>query len=319
MSPVPESISIVRSPTGDPRVAAAVASIVADLGSKESERAYREEWARFLAHLAERAVSPIGASTHDVQIYLNELRDHGKRQSTRARALAVVRAVYAALARAGVCDANPAREAKNPKGDHAPLKTPWLTAEEIERFLGAEPGDDFVERRDYLISMTFAMTGLRRAEVARVAVEALEIADAGGACCLKVRVKGGKHGRIELVAPLALALRAWAEEFNIEVGPIFRRTSKGGPGVGLTTVRNAVKRQAERAKFTDDTKFTPHAFRRSVATIAKQRGESIETVQRALLHSKRDTTERYMKLSDAPVAPAKKFLDLLPAKMRGAP
>ena len=317
MSPVPESTSIVPSAVGDPRVAAAVASIVADLGSDESRRAYHEEWTRFVAHLAACGMSPLAATTLDVQVYMNGLRDVGKRQSTRARALAVVRAVYAALARAGVCNANPAREAKNPKGDSAPLKTPWLSADEIERFLGAEPGDDFVERRDYLISMTFAMTGLRRAEVARVAVDALEIADAGGACCLKVRVKGGKHGRIELVAPLALALRAWAEEFKIERGPIFRRTSKGGPGVGLTTVRNAVKRQAERANFADDSKFTPHAFRRSVATIAKQRGESIETVQRALLHSKRDTTERYMKLSDAPVAPAKRFLDLLPTRMRG--
>jgi site-specific recombinase XerD len=318
MRPPDPATSLVLVPATDERVAAAFARILSDLGSPESVRAYREEWQRFVAFLVAKGTAPLAAKTFDVQTYLLGMRSRGKRQSTRARALAVIRAVYAALAREGVLDkANPAREARNPKGDSAELKTPWIGADELEGFLGAVPDDDsFVERRDYLISMTLAMTGLRRAETARVAIDAFEPQPGTDNWNLRVRAKGGKYGCIELVAPLARLLLAWAEEFEIQSGPLFRRSAKSARGIGLTTVRNAVKRQAARAGFVDHEKFTPHAFRRSLATIAKQRGVPVEVVQRNLLHSKRDTTERYMKLSDAPVAPAKKFLDLLPKKFR---
>lgn len=310
--------ALVRVPVTDKRVAAAFAQILSDLGSPESVRAYDEEWKRFVAFLAARGTSPLSAKTFDVQTYLLGLRSSGKRQSTRARALAVIRAVYAALAREGVLEgANPAREARNPKGDNAELKTPWLDEDELERFLGALPDDDsFVERRDYLISMTFAMTGLRRAEVARIPIDNFEPKAKSDDWDLRVRVKGNKYGRVEIVAPLAKLLFAWAKEFDITTGNLFRRSARSPHGVGLTTVRNAVKRQAARAGFVDDTKFTPHAFRRSVATLAKKRGVPIEVVQRSLLHSKRDTTERYMKLADESAAPSKQFLDILPKKFR---
>jgi integrase len=304
----PATAALVLVPAIDKRVAAAFAQILSDLGSPESQRAYDEEWKRFVAYLATKGIPPLAAQTFDVQTYLLGLRSSGKRQSTRARALAVIRAVYAALAREGVLDgANPAREARNPKGDSAALKTPWLSANELEQFL---------ERRDYLVSMTLAMTGLRRAEVSRVAIDAIEHQAGTDIWNLRVRVKGGKYGSIELVAPLVKLLLAWAKEFNIQSGPLFRGSPKSPRGIGVGTVRNAVKRQAARAKFVDHEKFTPHAFRRSLATIAKQRGVPVEVVQHNLLHSKRDTTERYMKLSDSPNAPAKTFLDLLPKKFR---
>lgn len=309
--------AIVLAPAQDDRLASALAQILSALNSPESERAYRREWETYVAHLAAKGKSPLTVITLDVQTYLLELRAAGKRQNTRARALAVIRAVYAALAQTGVLQgANPAREAKNPKGDSAEMKTPWIEAHDLEKFLGAAPDDDsFVERRDYLITVTLAFTGLRRAEVARIAIDNFETIDGTGAV-LRVRAKGAKYGKIKVVAPLARQLIAWAKEFGIQTGALFRRSPKGQSAVGTGTVRNAVKRQAARAGFADHARFTPHAFRRSLATIAKQRDVPKEEIQRGLLHSKSETTERYMKLSDAPVAPANAFLDLLPKKFR---
>jgi site-specific recombinase XerD len=309
--------ALVLAPVQDDRLAAALAQIVSNLDSPESQRAYRREWETFVAHLAGKGKSPLSAITLDVQTYLLELRALNKRQNTRARALAVIRAVYAALSQTGVLvGANPAREAKNPKGDSAEMRTPWIEAADLEKFLGAEPqADNFVERRDYLITMALTFTGLRRAEVARIAIDDFEKLDPNGAI-LRVRAKGGKYGRVEIVGPLARQLIGWAKEFAITTGALFRRSPKGKNAVGTGTVRNAVKRQAARAGFVDHARFTPHAFRRSLATIAKQRGISKEVVQRGLLHSKSETTERYMKLSDAPVAPASSFIDLLPKKFR---
>jgi integrase/recombinase XerD len=309
--------AIVLAHAKDDQLTAALAQILATLNSPESERAYRREWKTYVAYLATKGKSPLAVITLDVQTYLLELRAKGKRQNTRARALAVIRAVYAALAQTGVLQgANPAREAKNPKGDSAAMKTPWIEEADLEKFLGAEPDpESFIERRDYLIVLTLAFTGIRRAEVARIAIDDFEKLDASGDI-LGVRAKGAKHGKIEIVAPLARQMIDWAKEFGITTGALFRRSAKGKSAVGTSTVRNAVKRQAARAGFVDHARFTPHAFRRSVATIAKARGVPTETIQRGLLHSKKETTERYMKLADAPVAPANAFLDLLPKKFR---
>ena len=305
------------APAKDDRLAAALAQILSTLNSTESERAYKREWETYVAHLASKGKSPLSVITLDVQTYLLELRAKGKRQNTRARALAVIRAIYAALAQSGVLTgANPAREAKNPKGDSAEMKTPWIAEEDLEKFLSAEPDEEsFVERRDYLIALTLTFTGIRRAEVARVAIDDFEKLDKSGGI-LRVRAKGAKHGKVEIVEPLARQLIAWSKEQGITTGALFRRSPKGQKAVGTGTVRNAVKRQAARAGFVDHARFTPHAFRRSVATIAKKRGVSTEVIQRGLLHSKKETTERYMKLADAPVAPASSFLDIMPKKLR---
>ena len=313
----PVETAIVLAPAKDDRLAAAFAQILASLNSAESVRAYRREWETYVAHLAAKGKSPLDVITLDVQTYLLELRAAGKRQNTRARALAVIRAVYAALAQTGVlAGANPAREAKNPKGDSAEMKTPWIPEADLEKFLGAEPDpESFVERRDYLIALTLSFTGIRRAEVARIAIDDFEKLDVSGGI-LRVRAKGAKFGSIEIVAPLARQMIGWAKEHSITTGALFRRSPKGKNAVGTSTVRNAVKRQAARAGFVDHERLTPHAFRRSVATISKARGIPIEVVQRGLLHSKKETTERYMKLADAPVAPASSFLDIMPKKLR---
>ena len=310
--------ALVRAPLQDDRLAAAFAQILSALNSPESERAYKREWETYVAYLAAKGKSPLAIITLDVQTYLLELRAKGKRQNTRARALAVIRAVYAALAQSGVLvGANPAREAKNPKGDNAPMKTPWIEEADLKRFVGAEPDpESFVERRDYLIALTLSFTGIRRAEVARVAIDDFEKLDGSGGV-LRVRAKGAKFGSVEIVAPLAREMIAWAKEQGITTGALFRRSAKAKNAVGTGTVRNAVKRQATRAGFGEDhERFTPHAFRRSVATIARSRGVPTEVIQRGLLHSKKETTERYMKLGEAPVAPAGSFLDILPKKLR---
>lgn len=317
IAPANTAIVLAPTPATDDRLAAALAQILSTLNSPESERAYKREWETYVAHLASKGKSPLSVITLDVQTYLLELRAKGKRFNTRARALAVIRAIYAALAQQGVLTgANPAREAKNPKGDSAEMKTPWIEEADLAKFLNAEPDpESFVERRDYLIALTLTFTGIRRAEVARVAIDDFEKLDREGGV-LRVRAKGAKHGKVEIVGPLAKQMIDWAKEWGITTGALFRRSPKATKCVGTGTVRNAVKRQAARAGFADHTRFTPHAFRRSVATIAKARKVPTEVIQRGLLHSKKETTERYMKLADKPVAPASSFLDIMPKKLR---
>lgn len=308
--------ALILAPAVNDRVNAAFARVLADLASEHSVRAYREDWQRWGEYLASQGIPPMAVETRDVQTYLLKLRAEGKRSTTRGRALAILRVIYSALVREGVLPVNPAREARNPKGDVTPPRTPWLTEADLGTFLNAPVEPGYVNERDYLIAATLAITGLRREEVAKLAVENLEPPDATGARNLKVRVKGGKHGRVKLIAPLAQALERWAAQHKIRSGPLFRADPKLATPVSVGTVRSAVKRRAAQAGFADDARFAPHAFRRTLATTAYQRGVPVEQIQQTLLHSKVATTMRYIMLARPPVGVGGVMVDLLPDWMR---
>ena len=309
--------SLIR-PGDDDRVESAFARILASLGSPDSLRAYQAEWKRFCQYLTVNGLTPLTAKTVNVQNYLLRLRSLNKKSSTRAHALAVIRAIYAVFSREGLLEgANPAREAKNPKGANE-TNTPWLTEIQLQRFLAVMPAENnFMAWRDYLIALTLALTGLRRAEVARIAIENFEPIDTAKVL-LKVRVKGGKFGRVEVVRELAIELAQWCSAQGITQGPIFRPTPKASTAVKVGTIRKAVKRQARLAGFNEAELLliTPHAFRRTLATLAKKRGESIDIIQRTLMHSRRDTTMNYLKLAEEPEAAGRVLLDLLPEALR---
>jgi integrase len=242
------------------------------------------------------------------------MQDAGRAKTTRSRALAVIRSTYAALVVAfsevpGVLDANPAREVRNIKVDHEP-KTPWLAEDEMRRLLIRPPSTaPWVERRDWVICATLAGTGWRRAEIARLRRDAL--LDTPGGFAAQVHAKGGKDAIVPLPVWLSHELAEWCQANRIDAGPIFPRREGADVAVGPTTVRNAVKRSAERAGL-DLTRATPHAIRRSFATITGQRGVSIEDRQAAMLHASKATTERYDKASKLPAqAPGEVLRDLV--------
>lgn len=276
------------------------------LESAHSERAYREDWARFCGWLAANGGShPLRAQPMDVLRYLGSLADAGRAKATRARALAVLRGVYGAMVVAGVIAVNPAREVKNPRQSSDP-KTPWLTEAQLRAML-ADPGTTWIERRDFLSAITLLGTGLRRTEVARLRWESFE--EVAGGLVARVHTKGNKDAMIAIPTWLSTQLVLWrgAEQR----GPVFPRRENDVHPISDDTVYNAVKRLAARAGL-DPRKVTPHAFRRSFATITGQRGVSLEDRQHAMLHASRSTTERYDKASKLPAqAPGEVLGDLV--------
>ncbi len=288
------------------RLAGALATFWAGLESTETRRAYSGDWRAFCGFLDGLGVHPLSAGPAEIGAYLEHLRTRrparsktakGLSRASRARALSVLREVYAAVYRAGLRPDNPAREIKSPRIDRAP-RTPWL----IEAMLIAilRPwGDSWVARRDRLLLMFLVGLALRRSSAAGATVSDLR-RRADGRLGLHVRGKGGKEADLLLPTWLAKEVEDWIA-FSGVTGPLFPRLRRIGYDdvrpqmdrpIGPSKVWEIVKAAAERAGI-DKGQATPHALRRSFVTIARERGVPLDDLQASLMHSRSSSTEAY--------------------------
>lgn len=279
-----------------------------NLESEHSRRAYREDWSRWCAWLTTQSLHPLTARPWHVSDYVDQLAVNGKAKSTRARALSVIRQTYGALVVGGLLETNPAREVRNLKISTNP-KTPWVPPADLQQLLAPPPpAAAWIEQRDWLITLTLFGTGLRRAEAARLRWEDLfTLPD--GRLAVTGRVKGNREATTVLPSWLADLVLGWRGAKR--EGPIFPRDARSAICVGPSTVRNAVKRVAANAGV-DLRQVTPHALRRTLATIASERGVAITAVQKQLHHKDQRTTSRYDRSAEIPQeAPGERLGDLI--------
>lgn len=264
----------------------------AALESAESKRAYQADWRRWCTWLAARHIAPAAATAATVQRYLIDMGGRRLSKATRARALAVLRKVYAAFVRAGVLQSNPAREAENIRVSSEP-RTPWLSEDELRALLvRPATATSWRARRDWLVLAWIIGTGLRRRDVARIRWADLFAGGKGRTLC-RVVVKGDKEGVVPVPLWVTPELAAWRKtEAVADAAPMFPRDPGALEPISPGTVRNIVKRAAVVSGLAPE-RATPHALRRSFVTLARQRGASIEDLQATLLHASKATTERY--------------------------
>lgn len=136
-----------------------------------------------------------------------------------------------------------------------------------------------------------ADAGLRRAEIARLDLEDVDLDNAR----LRVRGKGNK----ERWAPLelngqTLAIRDWLAVRGDEPGPLLWPVNKGGRLIKrrMTSqaIYNVMRKRGEQAGVEN---FSPHDFRRTLAGDLLDAGADIVTVQKILGHADVNTTSRY--------------------------
>lgn len=283
----------------------------ASLESKHTQRAYSEDWRRFCEWLDKSNIHPLAVQVGHVQNYVNYLRDERKAsKATRSRALAVLRSVYGAFVRAGLCDTNPAREVKNPRTDKQP-KSPWLDLAELKR-LWKVVTETFAtgsweERRDALAVMCLALLGWRRSEIARMAVE-----DFHGTM-VDHRVKRDKDRTVGIPPTLATFVKEWRSFAKISHGAIFPRTPNDSSPMTEKMLYDALQRFS-RASGIERTTLTPHAMRRSYVTALDEIGVSLDEIQHAVSHESVTTTELYRKARRAAAqAPGQKLAEVLSA------
>ena len=258
--------------------------------------------ARFLAWCRERDLRHPSELTRSVlELYQRHLahveKEDGSPLSlqTQENYLVAVRGLCRWLARSKLVLYDPSAELMLPRlSDRIPRSI--LTSEEVERVLNTPPTSTPLGVRDRAMLETLYSTGMRRAELARLAIPDVDV-ERG-----TVLIREGKY-RKDRVVPIGERALMWTARYLDEVRPEYvvppdegfvflTRHGKGFvPNGGSELVTRVVKASGVGKQ------ASAHSFRHTMATVMLEGGADIRYIQQMLGHSSLTTTEVYTRVS----------------------
>jgi site-specific recombinase XerD len=170
----------------------------------------------------------------------------------------------------------------------------WLSVKQAQTLLNTPDVTTTKGLRDRAILAVLLGCGLRRSEVANLAVSHVQQRD--GRWCIVDLV--GKHNRVRTIPVptwVRVAMDAWTSAAGIAGGQVFRPVNRGGVAqdVGLSekVVWQLLRPYAKAAGVPG---IAPHDLRRSCAKMCRAAGGELEQIQLLLGHASVQTTERYL-------------------------
>ena len=259
-------------------------------GSTETARAYAAEVARFRAF----AAVPLQQVGYQVlsayAIHLDETQHLSK--ATRARALSVLRSLFAFAVKMGYLRSNPALLVHPPRVSPISKRQP-LTVAEMRALLAITR-----ERRLKVFGLVaaLALTGLRVSELTGLRWGDL-FEDAEGNTGARVYGKGDKLREVKVRADLMVNLRRLraADGLDTALDPTDESllfTNRDGGRMSEQYVSRLIGKLAKTAGIKKD--VTPHVLRHSFATLALLNGADLLRVKEDLGHGSLATTQRYL-------------------------
>jgi len=259
-----------------------------------SVEAYGRDLRRYAGFLSTRGAA--GLSEVDVprlRAYLAFTAQSGLAASSRARALAAVRAFYRFLQLEGRIDQDPTEYLEAPRGWK---KLPrHLSGEEVERLLAHPDRGTRTGLRDALLLALLYDCGLRVSELAALRLDQIDLE----AWLIRVRGKGDKERFVpfgEEARAAILAYRSGARERTRRAdgnGHLF----PGARGGHLTRQRAWQIVKAHLAGAGVARSVSPHTLRHSFATHLLDNGADLRAVQMLLGHADISTTQIYTHIS----------------------
>ena len=170
----------------------------------------------------------------------------------------------------------------------------WLSPEEATALLNAPDCATLIGCRDRALLALLVGCGLRRAELASLDVEHLQLRDSRWVIPDLVG-KGNRLRTVPVPTWVKVIVENWLERAAISAGPIFRPLNKGGLVLkgrsSEDTVWNVVREYGARL---GKPAFAPHDLRRTCAKLCRLSGGELEQIQLLLGHASVQTTERYL-------------------------
>ena len=167
----------------------------------------------------------------------------------------------------------------------AEKRLPVLSEEELKKVVAA-----CCTAREKALILLMVDTGLRRAEVCALNWGDVDIASG---LARVVRGKGGKARSVVVGATTRRALLAYRRQRNPEADHPLFQTRQGGRLTG-NGLRSLLLRLGERA----GVQVSPHALRRTFATMSLRAGMNLLHLQGLLGHSTIEMTRRYVQMLD---------------------
>ena len=253
---------------------------------------------RFFAHLQTVGVADLRAVNQDIiEAYQRELLRRRDANTVRSH-MATLRGFFAHLETTGEILLNPTADVRLPKWERR-LPKRILKPSEVRRLLNA-PDQTPKGLRDRAMMELFYSSGIRREEMARLAVQDVDIKNG----FVRVQGKGGKDRVVPVGQSACDALKRYLKEARavwlkaprnpgwtdaLWLSPIQPHPPIHREAVGLILMRYA-KRVLGR-------NVSPHVWRHSYATHLVANGANILYVQRLLGHTRLKTTEIYTRVT----------------------
>ncbi|WP_433363895.1 tyrosine-type recombinase/integrase [Streptosporangium sp. CA-115845] len=259
--------------------------------SPHTGAAYGRDLREWLAFCNQFDLDPLSVDVGHGDVYARSLQVRGLSARSAARKLAAVSSWYGYLVRRRVIKANEFGGANRPETNRKESSTVSLTESEARAMVYAAANDHGWQRLRTAAIIPFMLSvGPRVAEVTTLTHASLGYEH--GMQTVRIVGKGEKI-RTRQIPPEAMeVLSAYLVGRGFAQGPLFA-TAAGRPMLA-GDITDLVKRVARQAGLHRPERVTPHALRHTFATLAIERGASLDEVSEALGHESTDTTKIYV-------------------------
>ncbi|MBN4056142.1 tyrosine-type recombinase/integrase [Rhodothermus sp. AH-315-K08] len=246
-----------------------------------------------------------------VNDYLAGLLNDGKHPSTVRRRLAAVRGFFDWLDALKLIEENPTKRhliRRLPKVQAGDSPLVVLTSAQAASLIDAAASAKDSGVRDATLVGVLLHLVLRRSEAAAMDFE--HVRPLGAYTILDLPdTKGGRDQFVKVPEHIAESIRAHADHYGIQDGPLWRSMSTSSFGHRLTphSIYRIVRNTARRAGLPD---IGAHTLRHTGCTLAIEAGASLQQVQVHARHRKLETTMTYIHQRDRLKESAADFISL---------
>ena len=261
--------------------------------SDNTIQAYKRDLNFFFEYLNKNKIEYLNVEYDDIQKYIEELNNEGRKAASISRRLATLRSFYGYLLKKKLIKSIPTNKVNTPKVEK---KAPMiLTSDEVEILLSQPKSDDLKGIRDKAMLEFAYATGMKVSEIINLDLKDVNLVDSYVVC---------NEGYSKRVVPLGRISKEALEEYLNNSRPYLLKTEDEKP-LFVNVMGNRLTRQGfwkiikqyqEQAHI--EKEITPHVLRHSFATHLLQNGADMRAVQTMLGHTDIASTQVYMKLID---------------------
>lgn len=261
--------------------------------SDNTIQAYKRDLNFFFEYLKKNNLEYLNVEYDNIQKYIEELNNEGRKAASISRRLATLRSFYGYLLKKKLIKAIPTNKVNTPKVEK---KAPMiLTADEVEILLSQPKSDDLKGIRDKAMLEFAYATGMKVSEIINLDLKDVNLVDSYVVC---------NEGYSKRVVPLGRISKEALVEYLDNSRPYLLKTEDEKP-LFVNVMGNRLTRQGfwkiikqyqEQAHI--EKEITPHVLRHSFATHLLQNGADMRAVQTMLGHTDIASTQVYMKLID---------------------
>ena len=261
--------------------------------SSNTLQSYRRDIMQLEEYLEAENIAYNKVTKEDVEKYIEDLKEIGKKTSTISRNIASIRSFYQYLVRVKKIKKDPTEGIQSPKIEK---KAPSiLSSEEVELLLEQPKNVDLKGIRDKAMLEFAYATGMKVTEIISLNVEDVNVNEAYVVCNSGFKKRNIPLGSISLKALI---------EYMKNARPYLIKDEKekalfvniNGKRLTRQGFWKIVKFYKEQAHITKD--ITPHVLRHSFATHLLQNGADLKSIQTMLGHSDISSTQVYMQFQD---------------------